>query len=198
MDVWIRESRARSLLTSAIEVYNRETDGVFSGKYVLREIRGKRRQVLYVENAYPLQTAERKPSQVYHGNLSAFKRVMNSLTTAGIELIGGYHSHPFPYKGVRLSLSDAFFIKNELDFIQKSRHFKTQKSWMELLLCVKRIRYERRQKTGWEQKRHGKRIKFSLTITPYTRYEIVLAAFQIDFSKRPHEIIEARVHAPRD
>lgn len=43
MDVWIRESRLRSLLTSAIEVYNRETDGVFSGKFVLRKIRGKKR-----------------------------------------------------------------------------------------------------------------------------------------------------------
>jgi hypothetical protein len=198
MDVWIRESRARSLLTSAIEVYNRETDGVFSGKFVGREVRGKRRKVLYVENAYPLQTAERKPSQVYHGNMSAFKRVMNSLTAAGIEFIGGYHSHPHPYKGVKLSLSDANFIRQELDYIQKSRYFKTQEKWLELLLCIKRIRYERRHKTAWEWKRQGKRIKFMLTITPYTRYEIVLAAFRIDFAKKPHEITEVRVHAPRD
>lgn len=198
MDIWIRESRARSLLTSAIEVYNRETDGVFSGKFVRRDIHGKSRKVLYVENAYPLQTAERKPSQVYHGNMSAFERVMNSLTTAGIEFIGGYHSHPHPYKGVKLSLSDAAFIQKELDFIQRSRHFKTQTSWIELLLCTKRIRYERRHNTEWKQRRQGKRIKFSLTITPYTTYEIILAAFEIDFSKRPHTITEIRVHAPRD
>ena len=198
MDIWIRESRARSLLTSAIEVNNRETDGIFFGKFVLREIRGKRRKVLYVENAYPLQTAERKPSQVYHGNMSAFERVMNSLTTAGIEFIGGYHSHPHPYKGVKLSFSDAAFIQKELDFIQKSRHFKTQTSWIELLLCTKRIRYERRHKTAWKRRRQGKRIKFLLTITPYTTYEIILAAFEIDFSKRPHVITEVRVHAPKD
>jgi len=197
MDVWIRESRLRSLLTSAIEVYNRETDGIFSGKSVLREIRGRKREVLYVENAYPFQTAKRKPSQVSHGNIAAFKRVMNSLTTAKIEFMGGYHSHPFPYKGVRLSLSDADFIRDELDFIQKNRHFKTQNSWVEILMCIKRVRYEKRHKTAWRQRRYGKRIRFSLTITPYTRYEIVLAAFCIDFSKRPHEIQEARVHMPR-
>jgi hypothetical protein len=198
MDIWIRESRARSLLTSAIEVYNRETDGVFSGKFVRREIRGKRRQVLYVENAYPLQTAERKPSQVYHGNILAFKRVMNSLATAGIEYIGGYHSHPHPYKGVRLSLSDVNFVKDELDLIQKSRRLKTQKNWVEILMCIKRVRYQQRQETAWKQKRQGKRVLFSLTITPYTKYEVIMTAFQIDFAKRPHEIREVRVHVERD
>jgi len=198
MDVWIRESRLRSLLTSAIEVYNRETDGIFSGKYVLREIRGKKRQVLYVENAYPLQTAERKPSQVSHGNILAFKRVMNSLITAKIDFLGGYHSHPHPYKGVRLSLSDVDYVKDQLDFIRKSRHLKTQTSWVEILMCIKRIRYERRQKTSWKMKRNGKRMHFYLTITPYTRYEIILTAFGIDFSKMPHEISEARIHVPND
>jgi len=198
MDVWIRESRLRSLLTSAIEVYNRETDGLFSGKFVLREIRGRRKKVLYVENAYPLQTAERKPSQVSHGNLAAFRRVMHSLTTARIGFMGGYHSHPFPYRGIALSLSDVGFIKEELDFIRKSRHFKTQDIWLELLLCIKRVRYQRRQKTAWKRKRTRKRIRFSLTITPYTRYEIILAAFCIDFAKKPHEIKEVMIHVPKD
>jgi len=198
MDVWIRESRLRSLLTSAIEVYNRETDGIFTAKFVLREIRGNRRQVLYVENAYPFQTSERKPSQVSRGNMAAFKRVMHSLVIADTEFIGGYHSHPFPYKGVRLSLSDADFVRDELDFIRKSSDFKTQSKWLEMLLCIKRIRYERRHKTGWKHRRQGRRVLLSLTITPYTRYEIILAAFWIDFSKAPHEIIEARIHVPRD
>jgi hypothetical protein len=99
---------------------------------------------------------------------------------------------------VKLSLSDAAFVKEELGYIQKSRYFKTQTSWIELLLCTKRVRYERRHKTAWKQRRQCKRVKFLLTITPYTRYEIILAAFLIDFSKRPHVIREVRVHAPRD
>ena len=196
MDVWIRESRARSLLTSAIEVYNRETDGVFSGKFVLRKIRGKKRQVLYVEHAYPVQTAERKPSQVSHANLAAFTRIMHSLTTADIEFLGGYHSHPHPYKGVKLSLSDIDFVRDELVFIRKNKHFRTQNNWVELLMCIKRIRYERRHKTGWKVKRSGKRAFFALTITPYTTYEIILAAFWVDFSKKVPFVVETgvRIH----
>ena len=197
MDVWIRSSRARSLLTSAIEVYNKETDGILTGKQVLREIRGRKKTVMYVENAYPFQTAKRKPSEVYHGNISAFKRVMNSLTSADIEFIGGYHSHPFPYKGVKLSSPDIEFIKEELDFIRKSRHFSTQTKWLEILICIKRRRYVRKQKTGWKFSRAGKRIRFLLTITPYTAYHIILAAFWIDFSKEKPEVSEARIHIPQ-
>ncbi|RLI98692.1 MAG: hypothetical protein DRO99_00030 [Candidatus Aenigmatarchaeota archaeon] len=198
MDVWIRESRARSLLTSAIEVYNRETDGVFLGKFVFRKIRGRRKRVLYVEDAHPFQTAERKPSQVYHGNVSAFKRVMNSLTSTDAEFIGGYHSHPFPYKGVRLSKYDVDFIKDQLKFIRRSEDFETQHKWVELLMCIKRIRYKRKQETGWEYRGDRKRARFMLRISPFIAFEIILAAFWIDFTKAKPEVFEAGVHIPKE
>jgi len=196
MDVWIRPSRVRSLLTSAIEVYNRETDGLFSGSFVLRKIRGRKRTVLYVDSTYSFQTAERKPSEVFHGNIAAFRRATHSLTSADIEFLGGYHSHPFPYRGVKLSKSDVDFIKDELDFIRKSRHFRTQDRWVELLMCIKRKKYERKQKTGWKFRRAGKRVRFFLTISPYAKYEIILAAFCIDFLSKKPKISEARIHVP--
>lgn len=192
--IWIMDSRLKPLLTSAIEVYNRETDGVFSGKFVLREIMGRKRTVLYVENAYPFQTAERKPSEVYHGNIAAFERVMQSLTSADIEFVGGYHSHPAPYKLARPSKSDIEFIKEELDFIRKSKELRTQSEWLEILICIKRRGYARKQKTGWRSRRHGKKMRFSLTITPYTRYEILMSAYWIGFSGKKHVVSESKVH----
>lgn len=196
MDIWIRGPRVRSLLTSAIEVYNRETDGVFSGKYVLRKIRGKKRTVLYVENAYTFQTAERKPSEVYHGNIAAFRRVMQSLASADIEFLGGYHSHPAPYKLTRPSKSDVDFIGDELEFLRKDKNFRTQMKWLEIIICIKKREYKIKQRVGWKSRRDGKRIRFFLTITPYAMYEILLCAYWIDFSKKEPETTETRIHAP--
>jgi hypothetical protein len=97
MDILISDSRLRSLLTSAIEVFNRETDGVFTGKFMLHQSYGKKRTVLCIENTYPFQTARRKPSEVSHGNMAAFMRAMESLTSFDVKFLGGYHSHPAPY-----------------------------------------------------------------------------------------------------
>lgn len=197
MDIWIRSSRARSLLTSAIEVFNRETDGVFTAKPVLRKIRGKKKTVLYVENAYPLQTDTRMPSQVYHGNMSAFRRVAYSLISAKIDFFGGYHSHPQPYKGIRLSKSDIDFIKDQLKFLKKREELNAQDIWIELLVSIKRRGYVRKQKTGWKKKHYRKRVHFHITITPYTAFDIILSAYTIDFSGKNPVIKEEKIHVPK-
>lgn len=193
-DVWIRDSRMRSLLTSAIEVFNRETDGVFTAKFALREKYGKKKTFIYVENVYPFQTSERKPSEVTHGNMAAFMRVMESLTSFDIGFLGGYHSHPEPYRLARLSKSDVKFIRDELKFLRKSENFKTQNDWLELLLCIKKKRYARRQKIGCRFRRHGKKMKIYMMITPYTRYEILLGAYWVDFSKKKPEVSECKIN----
>ncbi len=197
-DVWIKKSRARSLITSAIEVYNKETDGVFSGEFVLRKFRGRKKTVLYVHNTNSFQTAERKPSEVFHGNMSAFKRVLHSLTTSDIDFLGGYHSHPFPYKGVRLSKSDVEFIKDELGFLRRNKHFRTQNKWLEILMCIRKVRFERKRKTGWKLRKMRKRVKFTATINEYTRYQIIMAAFWIDFSEKKPVITEKKIHIRDD
>lgn len=196
MDVWLWPTRLRALLTSAIEVYNRETDGVFAGLCVMRKIYGKKRKVLLVDNVYPFQTSERKPSEVSHGNIAAFTRVMNFLTSSDVEFLGGYHSHPYPYRGVKLSKSDVEFINDELAFIRKSRHFRTQSKWLELLICIKKKKYARKRKPVWRIDRRGSRAKLFITIDPYTAYSVIIAAFWIDFSKEKPVITETEIHVP--
>lgn len=97
-----------------------------------------------------------------------------------------------------MSKSDVVFIKEELDFLRKSRSFKTQTAWVELLICIKRKRYRTRQKVGWKFRRHGKKMKFFLMITPYARYDILLGAYIVDFSKNKPMVTESKIHIDRD
>ncbi|TMQ48358.1 MAG: hypothetical protein E6K71_07420, partial [Candidatus Eisenbacteria bacterium] len=67
------------LVTSAVEAYNRETNGFLVGNRGTRIMRQRPREVTVLRAAYPLQTEDRKPNWVSHGNEKAFKRARGAI-----------------------------------------------------------------------------------------------------------------------
>src|SRR5881397_2338515 len=62
------------LVTSAVEAYNRETNGFLIGAERARKLRRAPRDVAVLKAAYPIQTADRKVNWVANGNGRAFDR----------------------------------------------------------------------------------------------------------------------------
>jgi proteasome lid subunit RPN8/RPN11 len=135
-----------TLVTSAIEVYNRETNGFLVGEVVERKIRGYVLRVLSLRSAQPFQLEERKPTSVEHANKTASARLIETLSTMNRSVVGGYHSHPFPNDTMFLSKEDVEFIGLELDHLNKCGFEAEQ--WLELVLSIKRNVYSTKHKEG--------------------------------------------------
>src|SRR3989442_9038167 len=82
------------LITSAVEAYNRETNGFLIGAERARKIRRTSKEVAVLKAAYPIQTADRKVNWVANGNGRAFDRARHAVanTHGGLDLLGGHHS----------------------------------------------------------------------------------------------------------
>ena len=80
------------LITSAVEAYNRETNGFLIGAERARKIRRTSKEVAVLKAAYPIQTADRKVNWVANGNGRAFDRARHAVANAhgGVDLLGGY------------------------------------------------------------------------------------------------------------
>ena len=72
-DIVIDRGCFLGLVTSAVEAYNRETNGFLVGNQGTRLVRQRPREVTVLRAAYPLQTEDRKPNWVSHGNEKAFR-----------------------------------------------------------------------------------------------------------------------------
>src|SRR2546425_2483328 len=83
------------LITSAVEAYNRETNGFLIGAERARKIRRTSKEVAVLKAAYPIQTADRKVNWVANGNGRAFDRARHAVANAhgGVDLLGGDPSH---------------------------------------------------------------------------------------------------------
>src|SRR2546430_7405813 len=94
-NIVVERSAFVGLVTSAVEAYNRETNGFLVGNRATRLVRQKPREVTVLRAAYPLQTEDRKPNWVSHGNEKAFKRARGAIENAdvGYAVLGGFHSH---------------------------------------------------------------------------------------------------------
>jgi len=196
-NVYLEAGSFRSMVMSAIEVYNRETNGCLIGRNAVRNIYGKNVHVFSIKNVYPFLTDRRKPSQVVHGNVAAFRRVLDSLSSFKAGSIAGYHSHPYPYKGIKLSKSDITFIKDELKTMRERGH-KIEDSWLELLVCIKRKDYSRPHKKGWSVSDHPKKIWSLVRTDSNTGYEIIISAFWVHFREKNKKAVikEVPVHVP--
>ncbi len=94
-DIVIERSCFVGLVTSAVEAYNRETNGFLMGNRGTRLVRRRPREVTVLRAAYPLQTEDRKPNWVSHGNEKAFRRARRAIENldVGYPVLGGFHSH---------------------------------------------------------------------------------------------------------
>ncbi|HDD72460.1 MAG TPA: hypothetical protein ENG00_00035 [Candidatus Aenigmarchaeota archaeon] len=194
--VFIDSQCLRSLVTSALEVYNRETNGALIGKLSVRKIRGKRRRVMSIKDIYVYQTDIRKPSEVYHGNISAYKRVLNSLRSMKMNIVGGYHSHAFPYNCSRLSADDILFAEEEMEAINKSRYHANLSRWLEILLSLRKWESKKKHRTGWEIKKLSKKLRVIVATSERIKYDVFVSAYWITFMDGKPRVREARVFTP--
>ncbi len=201
--VFIEEIRLISMITSAIEVYNRETNGCLIGKNTVKEVKGRKVKVVSIKGIYPFQTEKRTPSQVMHGNMSAFKRTINSLKSMESEIVGGYHSHPYPYPHIRLSKDDVVSIKEEMEMMKKLGYKSMENQWLEVLLSIKEVEHKKEQEIGWTIINYKKKksVKCMVRTDFHTRYDIIITAYWIRYpesadSKSKPTVREANVYVP--
>jgi proteasome lid subunit RPN8/RPN11 len=178
-DIFIENRAFKTLVTSAIEVYNRETSGVILGKNIAKEIKYERSKVLSIKEVYPFQTEKRKPSEVVHGNVEAFKRVLRTIDSFEAEIVGGYHSHPYPYGPVRLSRGDIKSIKEDIQAMLKVGHKRVADGWLEILLSIKRKDYAKRSGREWYICDYIKKLRCYVRTHEKMGYDILVSAYWV-------------------
>ncbi len=160
-------------------MYNRETNGALLGRNATREINGERTEVVSVKEVYPFQTDKRTPSEVIHGNKAAFKRVLRTFESLGTEIIGGYHSHPYPYGFVGLSRGDIVSVKEDVEAMMKIGQERVRRGWLELLLSIKRKDYVKPQKPEWYICDYVKKLRVRVRTRERTGYDILISAYWV-------------------
>src|SRR3989304_2602642 len=111
------------LATSAIEAYKRETNGFVLGNEGTRTIRARPRTITVLRAAYTLQTEDRKPNWVSHGNERAVRRARGAVENldVGYRVLGGFHSHTGDDGDANLSPTDLDYVADELRRIGRTR-----------------------------------------------------------------------------
>lgn len=169
-----------SLVASAVEAYNRETNGFVLGSNggTGRGIQGNGNAIL--QAAYPLQTEERKPNSVTHGNQQAFERARRTVRNlyVGLDLLGGYHSHTGIDGAADLSRDDLEYIGGELSGLI-SRNGSKEVNWLEVVLATRQREYSRAHKVAWSWRRYPKKIGFTIAIKPSLGYDMTVAAYWV-------------------
>ncbi|UCC92012.1 MAG: hypothetical protein JSV39_01995 [Candidatus Aenigmatarchaeota archaeon] len=179
-DVFIERRSFRTIIASAIEVYNRETNGALLGRNAVREIEGRKTKVVSVKEVYPFQTEKRTPSEVIHANVAAFKRVLRAFESLKTEIIGGYHSHPPPYGGlIALSEGDITSVKEDIEAMVKIGQERIRRGWVEILLSIKRKNYVRPQKPEWYICDYLKRLRVRVRTRKKRGYDVLVSAYWV-------------------
>lgn len=155
---------ATSLLPSTLEEYHKEISGYLIGS------NGNLAKRLKIISAYPLQSDIKKRTWVTHGNESAVKRVNGVMKSMNMYLVGGFHSHPLGPS--RPSKSDIDFIQDKLD--EHSLH-----AWLELIVSVKKKRYERKHLPGLSVRKFEKKLGMTIKTNPWTGFDVTLSGFWI-------------------
>src|SRR5437867_12325076 len=109
------------------------------------------REVTVLRAAYPLQTEDRKPNWVSHGNEKAFKRArgaIENLDVGGYAVLGGFHSHTGDDGAASLSRTDLDYVADELRRISRRRPAE-RVQWLEVVLALKRRVWTRKPERGW-------------------------------------------------
>jgi len=189
------------LCAAAIEAYNRETNGFLLGGNRTRRVRRPRR-VAVLKAAYPIQTEERRPSSVGHGNLKAFDRARTTVSSlyVGLDLVGGFHSHTGPDGAPSLSGLDVDYIEDELNHLR--RQGERQERWLELIVAIRQRAYARRHDVAWSFRRYPRKLGATIAIKPNLGYDVTLAGYWVPvepnggnrvYAGRPEE---TRLHIP--
>ncbi len=193
MDVFVSPEALRSMITSVIEVYNRETNGVLIGRVSERRIGKRKRRVMSVKDIYVYQTDVKKPSQVYHGNIAAFRRALESLKSMRLRVVGGYHCHSYPYNTSRISREDVEYAREEVREIERRFGGLGTENWLEIILSVRRKDYAARRKEGLVVKGYRRKLRCIVVTEPFVGYDIFVSAYWIGTEGRGN-VREAEVY----
>ncbi len=178
--VFIERDCLEVILASAIEVFPRETNGLLMGGRLVKKVRGRSIGIFTLRMSYPVQTAERKPSYVEHGNIAAVERLLKSLCAMGKNIAGGYHSHPEPRPHTRLTKSDMDFIGDEMKRYRDCKGFRGWRKWIELVISVKKRGYKKRVRPRESLALEGGRIVAFLKSRGYTGYELKIGGYAVE------------------
>ncbi len=200
-DIVLDPSCFLGLCAAAIEAYNRETNGFLMGGKAVRRVRRPRR-VAVLRAAYPIQTEQRRPSSVAHGNLKAFDRARRTVSNVyvGLELMGGFHSHTGTDGAPSLSRLDVEYIEDELNHL--AREGEQRADWLELVVAIRQRSYAKRHDVAWTFRRYPRKLGATIAIKPNLGYDVTLAGYWVPvepnggtrvYAGRPDE---ARLHMP--
>src|SRR5207247_2179030 len=136
----IERSCFLGLVTAAGEADSRETNGFLVGTGGTRLVRQRPRGVTVLRAAYPLQTEDRKPNWVSHGNEKAFERARGAIEHAdvGYAVLGGFHSHTGDDGAASLSRTDLDYVADELRRISRDRP-ERRRRWPAVVMSPRRL-----------------------------------------------------------
>src|SRR3989449_11733971 len=149
-NIVVERSAFVGLVTSAVEAYNRETNGFLVGNRGTRLMKQRPREVTVLRAAYPLQTEDRKPNWGGHGNEKTFKRARGAIEKldVGYAVLGGFHSHTGEDGAASLSRTDLDYVADELRPRSRGRPAE-RVQWLEGVPAPKRREWSRNPELGW-------------------------------------------------
>ncbi len=163
------------LVSSAVEVYPRETMGLLWGVKEYKKLGRKKRRVLSVKAVYPIQTARRAPTSVDWGNKSAKIRLLNTLRGIRVGIIGEFHSHTKVGAVAQPSSEDLRYYLRESLAGRKI----IGKDWIEMVIRISEYKVDSFQKeTVYGNYRYRKAERFHVRLSDKT-YDITLSAWFI-------------------
>ena len=168
-----------NILRSILEVWGKEAIGDLIGKRVESHFT--------LINAFPWQTAIRKPSEVSHGDYKArervveFNKAINKRGGLDFSNIGWYHGHYFSPKEKRIS----FFGENDYRFFREEMEKVNRTESLMIVASIRARRYRRKQKAGVFISEHRKslRVIYKRQHSPYWGYDVILSAFLLSLKK---------------
>lgn len=177
-DIVVEPSCFLGLCAASIEAYNRETNGFLLGGKAVRRVRRPHR-VTVLKAAYPIQTEQRRPSSVAHGNLKAFDRARRTVTNlyVGLDLMGGFHSHTGTDGAPALSPHDVEYIEDELNHL--AREGDARRHWLELVVAIRRRTYARPHEVAWTFRRYPRKLGATIAIKANLGYDVTLAGYWV-------------------
>src|SRR6266699_5313298 len=155
------------LVTSAVEADHRETSGFLVGSRGTRIMRQRPREVTVLRAAYTLQTEDRKPNWVSHGNEKAAKRARGAIENldVGYAVLGGFHSHTGQDGAASLSRTDLDYVADELRRISRGRPAE-RVQWLEVVMALKRRAWSSSHEAGWATRRYRRKIGCTVALDP--------------------------------
>jgi proteasome lid subunit RPN8/RPN11 len=169
------------IIASAVEAYNRETNGFIMGTRRSRRD-GNGGSVAVLESAYPIQTEMRMPSWVSHGNLSAFDRAKFTVRhlKVGLDLLGGYHSHTGSLGMASLSDMDLAYIKDEIhEMTRRGGNGHRETNWLEVVVAIRKKEFRNPRKLLWSWREYPKKIGCRVPLSEYKGFDATMGAYWV-------------------